>query len=63
MNSYEIENFLSLKRHIVAIACGIIGGSLPNDKSNIHPFITCGILSGLIVKLLFGDYDEITNFK
>jgi hypothetical protein len=57
MNEDEIKNFLSLKRHILAIAVGIFGGSLSNDKSNIHPYIIGALLSGFVVKMVYGDYD------
>ena len=58
MNTYETNNFLSLKRHILAIAAGVVGGSLSNEKSNINPLIIGGIVAGFTVKMVYGDYDE-----
>lgn len=57
MNKTEIQNFMDPKRHILALACGILGGVLPNNKSNMHPLLTGAILAGLIVKIIYGDYD------
>jgi hypothetical protein len=50
--------FYELNRHIVAVLSGIIGGLLPNDKSNIHPLLMGAILAVLAVKVLIGDYDR-----
>lgn len=58
MNNYELKEFYKLKRHIVAIASGILGGSLPNTFSNIHPILTGAIVAGFIVKMVYGDYDK-----
>jgi len=57
MNKQEIKNFTDPKRHLLAVACGILGGSLPNNNSNMHPLFTGAILAGLIVKIIYGDYD------
>lgn len=57
MNKAEYQNFTDPKRHILALACGILGGSLPNNKSNMHPLLTGAILAGLLVKIIYGDYD------
>lgn len=57
MNKKELQNFLDAKRHILAIASGILGGSIPNNKSNMPPILTGGIFAGLIVKIIYGDYD------
>jgi hypothetical protein len=58
MNSYEIKKLIDPKRHILAISAGIVGSFLPNDKSNSNYYINGGILAVLLVKLLYGDYDE-----
>lgn len=58
MNNYEIKNFLDPRRHILAFAAGIIGAFLPNDKSNSTPLINGAIFAALVVKVLYGDYDE-----
>ena len=51
------------KRHLLAVASGILGGSLPNQKSNIHPFLLGAICAVLIVKLVYGDYDRGFQFS
>lgn len=51
------------KRHLVAIASGILGGAIPNQKSNIHPFLLGAVFALLIVKLLYGDYDRGFQFS
>lgn len=58
MNEFQFNEFKILKRHLLAFAVGIVGGSLPNEKSNIHPLIVGGLLSGFVVKMIYGDYDE-----
>lgn len=58
MNAYQWNELYKFKRHILAIACGIFGGSLPNKYSNIHPIIIGSIIAGLCVKMIYGDYDE-----
>lgn len=58
MNNYEINNLFDHKRHLLALAAGIVGSFLPNDKSNSTPSINGAIFAALIVKLLYGDYDE-----
>lgn len=45
-------------RHIVALVGGVIGGLLPNDKSNIHPLLMGAIIAILATKVLVGDYDR-----
>lgn len=47
-----------LNRHIVAIIAGMVGGLIPNDKSNIHPLLMGAILAVLSTKVLVGDYDK-----
>lgn len=45
------------KRHAFAIGCGVVGGIMPNKKSNIHPLLLGAIFSILFVKIVFGDLD------
>lgn len=45
------------KRHIFSIGCGVIGGLMPNKKSNIHPVLLGVIFAILFTKIVFGDYD------
>lgn len=45
------------KRHLLAVASGILGGAIPNQKSNLHPFLLGALFALLIVKLVYGDYD------
>ena len=51
------KELLEPKRHLLALASGILGGAIPNVKSNIHPFLLGSLLALLIVKLVYGDYD------
>ena len=44
-------------RQILAFGAGLIGGYIPNRKSNIHSLLMGAILAFLLVKILFGDYD------
>ena len=46
-----------MDRHILAVASGVVGGYIPNNKSNIHPLLMGGILALLFVKVLLGDLD------
>lgn len=46
------------QRHLLAIAAGIVGGSIPNNKSNINHLLFGAICSLLIVKIIYGDYDN-----
>lgn len=48
---------MEVKRHLFAIGAGMVGGLIPNDKSNIHPLLMGCILAILGTKVLFGDYD------
>lgn len=48
---------MDLYRHIFAIGAGLIGGIIPNNKSNIHPLLMGFILAILGTKVIFGDYD------
>jgi hypothetical protein len=57
MNKNEYNMFLQPKRHILALAAGIIGGTLPNTNSNANPFIVGAILAAFTVKMIYGDYD------
>lgn len=52
-----IKELYDPRRHLLAIASGILGGAIPNEKSNVHPFLLGAIFSILIVKLVYGDFD------
>jgi hypothetical protein len=52
------SEFYEINRHIIALISGIIGGLIPNNKSNIHPLVMGAILAVLAVKVLVGDYDK-----
>lgn len=58
MNKTELRNFMDIKRHILAIACGILGGALPNYNSNMHPYLIGALVAGFTVKMVYGDYDQ-----
>lgn len=47
-----------MERHLIAIAAGILGGAIPNNKSNIHPYLMGALLAILAVKVFVGDYDK-----
>ena len=47
-----------MERHLIAIASGIIGGAIPNTKSNIHPYLMGAIVAILAVKVFVGDFDK-----
>ncbi len=47
-----------MNRHGIAVGFGFLGGLIPNDKSNIHPYIMGIIFAVLAVKVLVGDYDS-----
>ena len=49
---------MEIQRHLFAIIAGMIGGIIPNNKSNIHPFLMGCILAILGTKVIFGDYDS-----
>ena len=51
------------KRHLLAVASGILGGAIPNQKSNLHPFLLGALFALLIVKLVYGDYDVGFQFS
>lgn len=51
------------KRHLLAVASGVLGGAIPNQKSNIHPFLLGALFALLIVKLVYGDYDRGFQFS
>ena len=57
MNNSQIKEFYKPNRHILALAAGIIGGSLPNQISNINHLLMGGLLAGFLVKVIYGDYD------
>ena len=48
----------SKERNAFAIFCGIIASLIPNNKSNIHPVLMGIILSILLTKIVYGDYDR-----
>jgi hypothetical protein len=47
-----------MERHVLALLAGFLGGIIPNDKSNIHPLLMGAILSILLTKIFYGDYDK-----
>jgi hypothetical protein len=47
-----------MDRHLIALASGVIGGAIPNTKSNIHPYLMGAILAILAVKVFVGDFDR-----
>jgi hypothetical protein len=59
MMGFLPKEFFQINRHILAILSGMLGGVIPNDKSNIHPLIMGAILAILAVKVLIGDYDPL----
>lgn len=63
VGSYIIKELSDPKRHLLALASGVIGGAIPNQKSNIHPFLLGALLALLIVKLIYGDYDSGFQFS
>jgi hypothetical protein len=48
----------SYSRQLLALGAGLVGGFVPNTRSNIHPLVLGAILAVLLVKILFGDYDS-----
>lgn len=46
-----------MDRHLIAFASGMIGGAIPNKKSNIHPLLMGALLGLLLTKVLAGDWD------
>ncbi len=48
----------SKERNAFALFCGIIASLIPNHKSNIHPVLMGIILSILLTKIVYGDYDR-----
>lgn len=42
-------------RHLLALAAGVLGGFVPNQKSNIHPLLMGALLAIFLTKILFGD--------
>ena len=48
----------SKERNAFALFCGIIASLIPNHKSNIHPVLMGIILSNLLTKIVYGDYDR-----
>ena len=58
MNTYEINSLSDPKRHILALAAGIVGAYFPNEKSNSIPTINGALFAAFAVKFLYGDYDK-----
>ena len=58
MDKYEVSQMFQAKRHILAVAAGIIGGTFPNTYSNANPYIIGAIVAGFLVKMIYGDYDK-----
>ena len=52
-----LHEFLRPSRHIIATLSGFVAAFIPNDKSNINPFLMGIILAILVTKVLVGDYD------
>ena len=48
----------SKERNAFALFCGIIASLIPNHKSNIPPVLMGNILSILLTKIVYGDYDR-----
>jgi hypothetical protein len=48
----------NIERNAFALLCGLIGGIIPNNKSNINPVLMGFILSILVTKIIYGDYDK-----
>jgi hypothetical protein len=46
-----------MNRHLIALSAGVLGGAIPNTKSNINPLLMGAILAVLLVKILEGDWD------
>ena len=46
-----------MKSHLIAVASGVLGGAVPNNKSNIHPLLMGAILAVFLTKVLVGDWD------
>jgi len=52
-----LEEFIRPSRHYIATLSGFVAAFIPNDKSNINPFLMGVILAILVTKVLVGDYD------
>lgn len=55
--SRMIPELYDLRRHMFAFLCGLLGGLLPNDKSNIAHWLMGGLIAILATKVVFGDFD------
>lgn len=51
------QQIFLLHRHIFSLVIGFLAYFIPNDKSNINPLLMGAILSILLTKIFFGDYD------
>jgi hypothetical protein len=49
---------LNTERNTFALMCGLVGGVIPNNKSNINPVLMGFIISILATKVMYGDYDN-----
>ncbi len=47
----------NLRRNLFAFIIGCIAGFVPNDKSNIPPYLLGIIFAILATKIVYGDYD------
>ena len=52
------QQIFLLHRHIFSLIIGFLSFFIPNDKSNINPLLMGFILSILLTKISFGDYDK-----
>ena len=55
-------SFTDPSRHLLALASGIVGGLIPNKKSNIHPMVMGATFALFFVKVLLGDLDPGFHF-
>lgn len=47
----------NISQHLFSFGCGLLGGVVPNTKSNIHPVLLGIIFAILFTKIVFGDWD------
>ena len=52
-----LDEVLRPSRHLVATLSGFVAAFIPNDKSNINPFLMGVIVAFLVTKVVIGDYD------
>lgn len=53
----RLEKIMSPSRHLLSLSAGVLGGALPNEKSNIHPYLMGALIAIALTKILLGDYD------